>query len=183
MPGVEVSDDAVALERIGLETFEEEFAAMDGYVLVPKGSGRPTGLDGISQAWLIHRGHAAGEGYIGGFVGSNGDGFAVEDTGRGRLGRRLTVALHETRIAGKRDRCTGITFGDVDLEEAEGGTAILEVEHQRCLFGVWGCALVWGLGCALFEGLQLFQGIVEDEDVVGHIRRDPHERISMDSLQ
>ena len=127
MLGVEVGDDAVALEGIGLETFEEEFATMDGYVLIPKGSRRPTGLDGISQAWLIHRGHAAAHGYIGGFVGSDGDGFAVEDEGRGRLGRRFTVALHETRIAGKGNRCTGIAFGDVDLEKAEGGTAILEV--------------------------------------------------------
>ena len=30
---------------------------------------------------------------------------------------------------------------------------------------------------------QLLKGIVKDEDVVGRIRRDPHERISMDSLQ
>ena len=156
---------------------------MDGYVLVPESGGRPTGLDGISQAWLIHRGHAAAHGYIRRFVGSDGDVFAVEDEGRGGLGRRFTVALHETRITGEGDGCARIAFGYMHLEEAEGGSAILEVEHQRCLFGVWGCALVWGLGCALFEGLQLFQGIVEDEDVVGHIRRDPHERISMDSLQ
>ena len=175
MGGVEVGYYTVALEGIGLETFEEQLAAMDGYVLIPKGGGRPAWLYIISHAWLIHGDHAAAHRNIRRLVFGYGDGFTVEDEGRGRLSGGFTVSLHETRIAGKGDRCAGITFGDVDLEEAEGGTAILEVEHQRCLFGV--------LGCALFEGLQLFQGIVEDEDVVGHIRRDPHKRISMDSLQ
>ena len=45
MGGIEVCDDAVALEGIGLETFEEQLAAMDGYVLVPKGGGRPVGFE------------------------------------------------------------------------------------------------------------------------------------------
>ena len=41
---VEVSDDAVALEGIGSETFEEEFATMDGYVLIPVTGSRPIGF-------------------------------------------------------------------------------------------------------------------------------------------
>jgi len=38
-------------------------------------------------------------------------------------------------------------------------------------------------GGGAIEFSDFLQGIVEDEDVVRHIRRDPHERISMDSLQ
>ena len=159
---------------------------MDGYVLVPESSGRPTGLDGISQAWLIHRGHAAGEGYIRGFVGSDGDVFAVENESGGRLGGGLAVALHEPRIAGKRNRCAGITFGDVDLEEAEGGTAVFEEYRKtssplRLPHGGGGRRSIF-LGSAI-ECSNLLQRIAEDKDVVRHIRRDPHKRISMDSLQ
>jgi hypothetical protein len=106
MPGVEVGDDAVALKGIGLETFEEEFATMDGYVLIPVSGRRPTGLQtplrlspqgrGIR---LIQLFDAAGEGDIGRFVFGDGDGFAVEDAGRGCLGGGFTVSLHESRIA------------------------------------------------------------------------------------
>ena len=42
--GVEVSDDAVALEGIGLETFEEQLAAMDGYIFIPVRSTAPAGF-------------------------------------------------------------------------------------------------------------------------------------------
>ena len=54
------------------------------------------------------------------------------------------------------------------LQESQSSTAILEIECE---------------GLARLMSAQGFQGIVEDEDVIGHIRRDPHKRISMDSLQ
>ena len=91
----------------------------------------------------------------------------------------------------------GVTFSDVDLEEAEGGTAILEIKREayplQCstdghrqsdraeLFTRKGMrdSFVWRTKSIP----DLLEGIVENEDVVGHIRRDPHKRISMDSLQ
>jgi hypothetical protein len=42
MLGVEVGDDAVALEGVGLETFKEKLSAVDGYILIPIRSGTPT---------------------------------------------------------------------------------------------------------------------------------------------
>ena len=152
---------------------------MDGYVLIPKGGGRPAWLYIISHAWLIHGDHAAAHRDIGRFVFGNGNVFAVEDESGGRLSRGCPVTLHESRIAGKRNRCAGITFGDVDLEEAEGGTTVFEVEREA-----YPLPLPRGKGAGNAINLpDFFQGVVEDEDVVRHIRRDPHKRISMDSLQ
>jgi hypothetical protein len=54
------------------------------------------------------------------------------------------------------------------LQKSQCRSTILEVKGERS-------------ACLMLP--QLFQGIVEDEDVVGHIRRDPQKRISMDSLQ
>ena len=176
---IEVSDDAVALEGIGCKTFEEEFAAVDGYVFVPKGRSTPVRFNRHVRIAFCN---AAGHRDIRRFVFGDGDGFAVEDAGRGCLGGGLAVSLHESRIASKGDRCAGVTFSDVDLEEAEGGTAILEVEREAYPLPLregMGDSYVWRTKSIP----DLLEGIVEDEDVVGHIRRDPHKRISMDSLQ
>ena len=176
---IDIRNDTVALEGIGCKTFEEEFAAVDGYVFVPKGRSTPVRFNRHVRIAFCN---AAGHRDIRRFVFGDGDGFAVEDAGRGCLGGGLAVSLHESRIASKGDRCAGVTFSDVDLEEAEGGTAILEIKREA-------------YPLPLHEGMRdsfvwrtksipdLLEGIVENEDVVGHMRRDPHKRISMDSLQ
>ena len=155
---------------------------MDGYVLIPKGGGRPAWLYIISHAWLIHGDHAARHRDIRRFVFGNGGFFAVEDESGGRLSGGFTVSLHESRIAGKGDRCAGVTFSDVDLEEAKGGTAILEIKREAYplpLHEWMRDSFVWRTKSIP----DLLEGIVENEDIIRHIRRDPHKRISMDSLQ
>jgi hypothetical protein len=68
------------------------------------------------------------------------------------------------------------------LQKAQSGTAILEVKREA-----YPLSLPEGMGDSFVWSTKsipdLLEGIVEDEDIVGHIRRDPHERISMDSLQ
>ena len=70
----------------------------------------------------------------------------------------------------------------MNLQEPQSGTTILEVKREA-----YPLPLPKGRGYSIVrcaKGIpDFFQGIVEDEDVVGHTRRDPHQRISMDSLQ
>ena len=159
---------------------------MDGYVLIPKGGGRPAWLYIISHAWLIHGDHAAAHRDIGRFVFGNGNVFAVEDESGGRLSRGCPVALHESRIAGKRNRCAGITLGDVDLEEAEGSSTVFE-EYRKTSSPLRLPHGGGGRRCILCRGAEsvaeLPEGVVQHYYIIRHIRRDPHERISMDSLQ
>ena len=90
------------------------------------------------------------------------------------LRRRCSVALHESRVTGERNRFAGVTFLQMDLQETEGGATVLQMKGDwRLEIGDW----------RFFIFLQLLQSIVEDDDIIGHIRRDPHKRISMDCLQ
>ena len=57
----------------------------------------------------------------------------MEDAGRGGLGGRCSITLHETRVTGEGDKSARITFLQMDLEKTEGSAAVLEVEHQRGL--------------------------------------------------
>ena len=72
----------------------------------------------------------------------------------------------------------------MNLQEPQSGTTILQGNNPTPTLPTRGgrgvrSILLW----SAIEFSDFLQGIVEDEDVVGHIRRDPHQRISMDSLQ
>ena len=92
----------------------------------------------------------------------------MKDAGRSSLAGGFAVTLHETRVAGESYRFAGIALGKMDLEEAEGRAAVFEIERE---------------GFSFFMISQAREGIVENNHIVGHIRRDPQKRISMDSLQ
>lgn len=135
--GVEVSNDAVALEGIGSETFEEKLATMNGYILVPIRGGTPTAFKAYPYPLpegkgiiIIHLFYAAGHRDVRRFVFLYGDLFAVEDSGRSSLARWFAITLHETRVAGEGDRFAGIALLQMHLQETQGRTAILEVKGK-----------------------------------------------------
>jgi hypothetical protein len=70
----------------------------------------------------------------------------------------------------------------MDLQESQSRAAVFEVKREA-----YPLPLPEGMGDSFVWRTKsipdLLEGIVEDEDIVGHIRRDPHKRVPMDSLQ
>ena len=137
-------------------------------VLIPESRSRPIILIYDLTIYDVRFSHAAGHGDIRTLIRIDRDLFAVKDACRCRLRGRFPFSLHESRIAGKGDRFIGIAFIQMDLQEPQGCAAILEIERERFSF---------------LMIAQLLQRVVEHDHIVRHIRRDPHKRISMDSLQ
>ena len=138
---------------------------MNRDILIPKSRGRPIGFE---RNIRIRLSDFTGHRDIGRLVGFNRNILAMQYPCRSSLTCRFAVPLHKTRITGKGDRLAGIALGEMNLQEPQYCTTILEIKRK---------------GFSFFMFAQARERIVQHDHIVWYIRRDPHKRISMDSLQ
>ena len=172
----------VALQCVALQSGQDQRTAMQRHVFVPIRCRTPAAFCRplrykigyacrtvtLQERFAVRRCHLAAHPDIRTLVFLHGDVLAVQDTGREGLGRGFAPPLHQAVIAGEGDRFTRIAMLEVHLQKTQGRAAVLKVERQR------------------FPRLMTAKGlqcIVHHQHIVRHIRRNPHQRVSVDSLQ